>query len=182
MEQGFAGSTLTVSEDVVAMISKHDSKRQQATKKKAKDEKDTVDETTKKQNKKPPFIKHIKKTGGRDAEPYKVGDSRKWNDIEWYFCDCPNHRDRAHFHPHKAEDCKTCQKWIDGGSKPAANIADANEDTNSEGQGQEGSGADGEMAPSDAHATLAATFQAFHYDPQAQSLIADVMDALHGDE
>ena len=57
-----------------------------------------------------------------------------------------------------------------------------NEDTNSEGQGQGGSGADGETAPSDAHATLAAAFQAFHYDPQVQSLIADVMDALHGDE
>ena len=173
MERGFAGSTLTVSEDVVAMIAKHDSKRQQVTKKKAKEE--PSDETSsKKTNKKPPFVKHTKKTAGRDSESYKVGDSKVWNDVTWYFCDCPNHREGAHFHPHKAEDCKTRKKWIDGGSKPAANVADAEEaeaEVQVEGT-EEGS----------ARTALAAAFQALHYNPEAQSLVADMLETLSGDE
>ena len=91
------------------MITKHNSKHQQVTKKKAKEE--APDETnSKKMNKKPPYIKHMKKTAARDADPYKVGDSKTWNDVVCYFCSCPNHREGDHFHPHKAEDCKTHKK------------------------------------------------------------------------
>ena len=173
MERGFAGSALMVSEDVVTMIAKHDSKRQQVTKKKAKEE--PSDETSpKKTNKKPPFVKHTKKTAGRDSEPYKVGDSKTWNDVTWYFCDCPNHREGAHFHPHKAEDCKTRKKWIDGGSKPAANVVDTEEvDVEVQAEGtEEGS----------ARMALAAAFQALHYNPEAQSLVADMLETLSSDE
>ena len=179
MEQGFAGSTLTVSEDVVAMITKHESKRQQVTKRKAKEEEGTPGDATKKRGKKPPFIKHTKKSGGSNAEPYKIGDSKMWNDTEWYFCDCPNHRDGAHFHPHKAEECNTRQKWIDGGSKPAANVVDADEGPSEK---EEEEQVENEGETPDARAALASAFQALHYNPQAQSLIADVIDALHGDE
>ena len=179
MEHGFAGSTLTVSEDVVAMIAKHDSKRQQATKKKTKEEGDASDDAAKKRGNKPPFVKHTKKTGGRDAESYKVGDHKTWNEKEWYFCDCPNHREGAHFHTHKAEDCKTRKKWIDGGSKPAANLVDAEDESNADEQEEEENGTDAEPG---ARAALATAFQALHYDPQAQSLIADVISALHSDE
>ena len=177
IEHGFTGSTLTVSEDVVAMIAKH-SKFQQATKKKTKEEGDASDDAAKKRGNKPPIVKHMKKTGGRDADSYKVGDHKTWNEKEWYFCDYPNHRGGAHFHTHKAEDCKTRKKWINGGSKPAANLVDAEDESNANEQEEE-NGTDTEPG---ARAALATAFQALHYDPQAQSLIADVISALHGDE
>ena len=185
MERGFAGSTLTVSEDVVAMIAKHDSKRKPAPKRKTTDatsEPVPAASGEKTQKQKPPFLKQMKKAAGSDAASYKIGDSKTWNDKTWYFCDCPNHRDGAHFHTHKAEDCNVRKKWLaDAGNdtKPTANIGDATTD------GEDGAQDDETQGNGDspnAQVSLAAAFQALHYNPEAQALIADVLEAIREDE
>ena len=64
-------------------------------------------------------------------------------------------------------------------AKPAANVVDADEGPSEK---EEEEQVENEGETPDARAALASAFQALHYNPQAQSLIADVIDALHGDE
>ena len=82
----------------------------------------TSDETEAKKRKAstPPFIKHYKTSTDSDGKPYKVGDSKTWNNEVWYFCDCPNHRFGERWHTFKAEECRTRKRWIEKKKKKAA--------------------------------------------------------------
>ena len=73
----------------------------------------------------PSFIKHYKhKVDGEDVN-YKVGDVKTYNNEKWYFCDCPNHRDRIKWHSHTADDCRTRSRWLKQKKvKAEANLAE----------------------------------------------------------
>jgi hypothetical protein len=119
-EHAFPGSASTLQEDIVAMVA--------STKRKVPPKPDTrVKKTTgavdnaSASAKQPPFIKHFKSSPGPDATKFKVGDSKPWNNQTWYFCDCPNHRDRIKWHPHTATECRTRTKWLENkDSEPVA--------------------------------------------------------------
>ena len=176
---------LTISEDIIAMITKHDSKHKPAPKRKMTDvASETVPAASgeKAQKQKPLFLKQMKKTTGTNAASYKIGDSKTWNKKTWYFSDCPNHHDGAHFHTHKAEDCNIRKKWLVDASNDtilAANIGDAMTDGKDGAQDEETQG--NGNAPN-AQVSLAAAFQALHYNAEAQALIADVLEAILEDE
>lgn len=81
----------------------------------------------------PPFAKHFKSSTAANATPFKVGDSKEWNGQTWYFCDCPNHRDRVKWHTHTAATCRSRLRWLEGQSTstatpPAAHVAADNSD------------------------------------------------------
>ena len=59
---------------------------------------------------KPPFVTYT--TKGKNGPPHKVGDHKKWENTTYYFCDCPNHKDKLHWHSHEAKDCRTRLKWL----------------------------------------------------------------------
>jgi hypothetical protein len=72
----------------------------------------------------------VRATNAPDSQKFKVGDSKSWNDLTWYFCDCPNHCDRVKWHTHPADTCRTHQRWLEGKNGPAANPAIADARTN----------------------------------------------------
>ena len=77
----------------------------------------------------PPFIKHYKSSTSSDATPYKVGDTKEWNNEKWFFCDCPNHRDGARWHTFSADECRTRKRWLAKKQKEAtANLAEEKSD------------------------------------------------------
>ena len=158
----------------------HESKHQQGTKPKAKDTPVGDGESTKDKAKKqkPPFLKHTKKTGGVNAEAYKVSDMKVWSEKEWYFCNCPSHHDGAHFHPHKAEDCCTQKKWLQqASSSPKKDNAMSNVVEAADGHHTD-QDAEEEDQLVGTQMALAAAFQALHYDPQAQVLIANMLESV----
>ncbi|CAJ1945787.1 unnamed protein product [Cylindrotheca closterium] len=59
----------------------------------------------------PPFICHFKQPASEGGATYLVGDTKKYKNTTWYFCDRPNHRERVKWHTHKATKCCTRLKW-----------------------------------------------------------------------
>jgi hypothetical protein len=127
-QQGkFNGSTVTMQgelENIVALIAKKNVKPAAAA---AAGGSDSSDDTAKRQRTaKPPFSRHFKHSKEPGATPYKIGDTKMWNNETYYFCDYPNHRDRLHWHTCPADQCRTRMAWLaKGGNKPAAHAADA---------------------------------------------------------
>ena len=112
----FPGSSTTLQEDIVAMLA---NKRKPIATAAASPDGDTP-AAKRATSKLPPFIKHFKTSAEADAAPHKVGDSKTWNNETWYFCDCPNHRDRIKWHTHTHTDCKTRARWVASKGKGAA--------------------------------------------------------------
>ena len=52
-------------------------------------------------------------------EKYVVGDKKTHNNQDYYFCDCPNHKNGIHWHKFKAEDCRTRKKWLANKESPS---------------------------------------------------------------
>jgi hypothetical protein len=72
----------------------------------------------------PPFVKHFKSSTGSDGQKFKVGSKKIWNNSTWYFCDCPNHRDKVKWHTHdEATECRTRKQWLEKENEPRANLA-----------------------------------------------------------
>ena len=103
-EGAFKGSTSTVQEDIVAMLS--------ATKKQKTTAASPANQPSTKVKKLPPFARHYKTSSSDDAKEYKVGDSKVWNNQTWYFCDAPTHKDKIKWHTHTAESCRTRKNWL----------------------------------------------------------------------
>ena len=109
-ERKFRGSLNTVAEDIIAMTAKA---IQNAKKRPAQG-------NQKESNKKkkpaapalPKFAKWTNKEASEGGDPYVVGDTRTHNNTTWYFCDCPMHRDKVHWHTWPAEECKTRARWL----------------------------------------------------------------------
>ena len=95
----FGGSSTTISKDIVSMMDAVSKKRNLAPTSKKKIV--TSDEPNQKSAKDlPPFVRHFKATAASDAATFKVGNTKEWKRDTWYFCDCPNHRDRLKWHTH----------------------------------------------------------------------------------
>ena len=55
---------------------------------------DEPDLERRKQIKLPSFVCHFKHTSDHDPKKYKVDDSKIWNYVTYYFCDCPTHKEK----------------------------------------------------------------------------------------
>jgi hypothetical protein len=122
----FPGSASTLQEDVVAMMAS--TKRKAPIKSPATGKKEVKPDDSK--IKLPPFVKHFKYSTGSDGKKFKVGESKSWNNLTWYFCDCPNHRDTVKWHTHPATKCRTRMKWLEkeGEARANAGIEEENEE------------------------------------------------------
>ena len=123
-EHKFRGSLQSASEEILAMIVKtaSDKKRKSSPSPPA----DAPNTRPVKSDVLPLFVQDLKDSTG---VPFKLGDTKLWNKKTWHFCDCPNHKDSAHWHTFKTEDCRTRKRWLkkkdEDSSVPAsANLVD----------------------------------------------------------
>ena len=79
---------------------------------------------------KPKFLTYATK-GKNLSEKYKVGDTKTHNNETYQVCDCPNHKGGVHWHKLKAEECRTCKKWLadKGNNSGPKNNNDGNKKT-----------------------------------------------------
>ena len=132
-QDSWTPSKLSPMDAVQAMIAKFKEDKKPSNKpfqksggapKKRKDDKKQDANKKAKKTDKPPFITYT--TRGKNGPPHKVGDNKKWNETTYHYCDCPNHKDKIHWHVHEAKDCRTRQKWLkdkDKTNEPAAEPA-----------------------------------------------------------
>jgi hypothetical protein len=123
---GFTGSSNTLQEDIVAMVA--NAKRKKVSNDDRPGKPAAAAKASTAQEKPPPFAKHFKASAAADAVQYKVGDSKVHNGKTFYFCDCPNHRDKLRWHVHPADTCRTRKKWLETGTTydASAHLADDN--------------------------------------------------------
>ena len=171
----FAGSSTSIQEDIVAMVSASVDKRKPAPSGPLKKGKPSASTAT---SKPPPFLKHYKSSSGADATNYKVGDTRDFEGQTYHFCDCPIHRDRLKWHPFPYTECRLRTKWLaDKGSidkdpnapPPVANVSDSDAATEPTDLT--------DLTSLDATAALAHAFSQVS-DPTVQALIADALNAM----
>lgn len=80
----------------------------------------------------PPFARHFKSSPAPDAPKFKVGDSQPFNGATWYFCDCPNHRNKIKWHTFPHTECRQRQRWLEETPHPPiATLATTPSDNNS---------------------------------------------------
>ena len=161
----FNGSANTLTEDIVAMIATKQKKPQ-------KDDKEIKAEQKPSAKKLPPFLKHFKDGLGDGAKPYKLGDTKIWNNETWYFCDCPSHRDKAKWHTHPPESCRTRLRWL---AKKKGNVEANQVESVEETQNED---ANSHSQPDTAAAMLSKVLQLAGDNEMAKSLIADALIAL----
>ena len=99
----FVGSLSTVQEDIITMIA---TQSKSISKSKSNDQQDNKNSRVRK--KQPPFIKDTHST--KNGKQHKIGGKQECNKTTYYFCDCPNHLNSAHWHTHKTEECRS-QKY-----------------------------------------------------------------------
>jgi len=123
----FNGSSTTIQEDIVAMVSDTVKKAKRKTPAAATED-DSKPPATK--HKLPPFAKQPAVSTAANAQKYKIGDTKEWGKKTWHFCGCPNHRDGILWHVHPAAACCTRRKWLEaqGNEPPPADANLANDD------------------------------------------------------
>jgi hypothetical protein len=172
-EGGFSGASTTLQEDIVAMVAavkrpKPNLKPNPAAVANKPKPKPAADA---KPRKMPPFVKHFKSDTASDSKPYKVGDTKTWDNTLWYFCDCPNHRERVKWHTHPATDCRTRLKWLENQGTVQGKVADLDDDTTD---------ADPSEPPAaDITGLLASAMNMVGDNSVAHDLIADALNAIH---
>ena len=116
----FSGSITSVQEDIVAMIAKSTKRKRNI---------DNDDGYKKKQTAitPPPFLTHYKDS---KEVKYKLGDTKMHNNKKFYFCDCPDHRNRLKWHTHSTEDCRTRINWLAKGAPAATHSTGATAEAN----------------------------------------------------
>ena len=181
-EGGFKGSSTTLQEDIVAMITTTN-KRKRNTDNKQQETKPSVTDNTKTEQKTPPFIKFTKVNNTPDSPLFKVGDTKLWNDKTWHYCDCPNHRGGIRWHTHPADACRTRACWLkmkEKDTKPNANIAEepSTESTNEEIPVQDSNDATQDTKHSDVIGLLVAALNMTGDNELAEDLIADALNAI----
>ena len=100
----FQGSSKTITEDIVDMLSDKKQKQKLATSHPTSDESDP---DTKKQVKLPLLTPHYNQTSDPETTKYKVDASKIWNGVTYYFFDCPTHKNKPKWYTHTAETCHT---------------------------------------------------------------------------
>jgi hypothetical protein len=118
-DHAFRGSASTLQEDIVAMMAASKRKRiPNPNDNKPKPVDNDSNKERRNQTALPSFARHFKGKEADGGKAFKVGDTKKWKDATWYYCDCPNHRDCIKWYTHTAEDCRTRKNWLDkGGAK-----------------------------------------------------------------
>jgi hypothetical protein len=174
-DNGFQGSATTVQEDIVAMSSAATRKRTAPVlasgKPKSKHPPATSDSDKSKAY--PPFVKHFKASTATDAAPYKLGDKKPWKNDTWYFCDCPNHRNRHKWHTHPHTECRTRTQWLASSDAPAdvsANLVEDNAIVEPPPPDE----------PNDLVGLLADALSLAGNNPMLQAFITDAMNAAAG--
>ena len=181
-EDGFKGSSTTLQEDIVAMITTTN-KRKRNTDNKSQEAKPDTNDNTKTDKKTPPFVKFTKVNNTPDSPLFKVGDTKLWNDKTWHYCDCPNHRGGIHWHTHPADACRTRARWLktnEKNTKPNANVAEepSTEPKNEEAPIQDSNDTTQDTTHSDVIGLLAAALNMTGDNEIAKDLIADALSAI----
>ena len=184
-EGQFKGSVTSVHDDIVAMVTR-----------KAQKKRKTSDDVTPPAKKTktvglPPFVRHYKSVTNGVETKYKVGDTKVWKDTTYYFCDCPNHRNRVKWHKFKPEDCKTRQRWLENKKKKIKTeahegvVGDNNADDEKTDGDSDHDDDDGEPSPSeetDPTVLLASALNLLSNNPLARDLVADAINAASDNE
>ena len=118
----FVGSLSTVQEDIITMIA---TQSKPTFKRKSEDQQDNKISRVRKEQ--PPFIKDTHSTKNGKKMQHKIGDKKEWSKTTYYFCDCPNHLNSAHWHTHKTEECRSRNKWLKWKSSKEATLNKENE-------------------------------------------------------
>lgn len=63
-----------------------------------------------------PFIKHTHEIKNGTKTNYKLGDKKNFMEKTFYFCDCPDHKHNAHWHPLTHNECRIHQRWLEKNS------------------------------------------------------------------
>jgi len=107
----------TVQEDIVAMVATH-------SKRKPKDHGFGDNKKSKFSLQVPPFITHFQDSAG---VKHKLGDSKEFNSMTFYFCDCPDHYNclKWHTHTHTHEKYRTRIKWLERQGTSSNSTGDA---------------------------------------------------------
>jgi hypothetical protein len=172
-EGGFRGSSSTVQDDIVAMVTATKHKRAAtAPPSKPRPAGKVIKDDQAPTHKLPPFARHFKASVDDNSKKYKIGDTQTWDKLTWYFCDCPTHRNKIKWHTHTPEICRTRIKWLENkGSAPIANIADddAADDATSV--------ADDAHAGQDITGLLAHAFNLAGGNDEVKDLIAEALNA-----
>ena len=172
-EKGFHGSVNSVRDDIVAMVTA--TKPKKAPSKKAASS--SAGDSKPSSRKRPPFLRHYKSSPGDDGTPYVVGDSKTWNNSTWYFCDCPNHRDRIKWHTFPASECNVRRRWLEGQAAPQANLSQEPDDATSAAASVAPSSIGGTTVDSAAN-LLADAYGLLGDNSDVQVLIADALASL----
>ena len=109
------------------MMATSKKKRTAPTKEDTTSKDENADANSNKKPRYPPFCRHFKTSTDENATLYKVGDTKQWDGSTWYFCDCPNHKDKLRWHSHKPEVCRTRKRWLAEKDEAVANNAEAEE-------------------------------------------------------
>jgi len=100
----FAGSMITVQEDIVAKVAKQ-------SKRKSKDHYFGDKKKSRFSPQVPSFITHFQDSAGVKD---KLEDSKELNSRTFYFCDCPDHRNFLKWHMHTHENvARVSNGWKD---------------------------------------------------------------------
>jgi hypothetical protein len=175
-DHAFPGSASTLQEDIVAMMAASKRKRVPNPTDKPKPADNDSNKERRNQTALPTFARHFKGKEADGGKAYKVGDTKKWKDATWYYCDCPNHRDRIKWHTHTAEDCRTRKNWLDKGGAKAPTVANAAVEEEDEDPPTPPD--DDEGAPNDLTAMLANALSLAHKHSVASDMIAHALEAL----
>lgn len=178
------GSSSSVQEDIVAMFSK---RTRSSTKRKTSDNDDSDKSPPK--TTVPPFLRHFNHVSYGITIKYKVGDSKKWNDTTWYFCDCPKHRNRVKWHKYPADEYRLRKKWLEDKVKVEANGADVDDEDEAVAEIDDAYkendpptySASNETA-SDPTILLASALNLLADNPIARDLVADALNAASDGE
>jgi hypothetical protein len=190
-QQGkFNGSTVTMQgeiENIVALIAKKNTRSTTATAAAVaggSNSDSSEDSTTRQRAPKPPFSRHFKHSKEPGATPYNNGDTKVWNGTTYHFCDYPSHRDRLHWHPFPADQCRTRTAWLaKGGNRPVAHAADATPDapTNPTPAATPSPAPNPGPVPDNVSALLASALSLLSHsnsDDLTKDLIADALNSL----
>ena len=182
-EGQFKGSVTSVHEDIVAMITK---KARMSTKRKTNE--DPPPPQKKVNPGLPPFVRHYKSTVNGVDTKYKVGDTKVWKDVTYYYCDCPNHRNRIKWHKFKPEDCKVRTRWLENKKKKVKTEAnegivnDNDADDEHDVKEDEDEPVSDFSSSSDPVVLLASALNLLSDNPIARDLVADALNAASDNE
>ena len=179
-DDGFGGSANTLQQDIVAMLAV----KRKTTPPGGPNSKVPGTDKSDKTPIEPPFLRWFKSSAGAEGVPFKVGDTKSFQGKTWHYCDCPNHKGGARWHPHKTSACRTRQAWLknkDANHNPTANLAtdDENKPPTDDSSDAPDSSSDGTANPSDQVTALLAQALALSSGNEAVAdYIHDALGAL----